>query len=88
MNAMERLVIENPGGTLAGPELEEILAGGRAWSLAQVSRDGPSRGPDPVGDRDTLAAVLISERGNVSRAARRLGLPRSTLRYRLRLLGL
>lgn len=88
MNVIERLVIENPGGALTGAELEEILACGRAWSLAQVSMGAPSQGPGPPGDRDRLAAALISERGNVSRAARRLGLPRSTLRYRLRQHGL
>jgi transcriptional regulator of acetoin/glycerol metabolism len=40
------------------------------------------------GERETIAAALLAERGNVTRAAQRLGLARSTLRYRMRQLGL
>ena len=38
--------------------------------------------------RDRLAAVLVSTGGNVARAARRLGVPRSTLRHQIRCHGL
>src|SRR6185436_20771767 len=48
----------------------------------------PSRSPvdETVAavERDQLLAALASEGGNVTRAAKRLGLTRNTLRYRLR----
>ncbi len=45
----------------------------------------PRRDPS---DEDSLRAVLIETGGNLSRASRRLGIPRGTLRYRVRQLGL
>ena len=51
-----------------------------------VSTSGTAHGDR--GERETIAATLLAEGGNVTRAARRLGLARSTLRYRMRQLGL
>ena len=42
--------------------------------------------PAPAPER--IAAVLRANAGNVARAARELGMPRTTLRHRLRRLGL
>jgi transcriptional regulator with GAF, ATPase, and Fis domain len=38
--------------------------------------------------RAAIAGVLAATGGNVARAARRLGIPRTTLSYRIRVLGL
>jgi len=45
-------------------------------------------GVAPTVDRERLLAVLEEVQGNLSRAAARLGMPRNTLRYRLKQLGL
>jgi two-component system nitrogen regulation response regulator NtrX len=39
-------------------------------------------------ERQQLAHVLMESRGNISRAATQLGIPRNTLRYRMAKLGL
>jgi transcriptional regulator of acetoin/glycerol metabolism len=43
------------------------------------------RTPDPAED---IVSVLRATGGNVARAARRLGLPRTTLRHRIRRYGI
>lgn len=64
---------------LEGPKLAQNEGGGRALDLGAL-RASPLLGADePV----ILESVLRATGGNVSRAARRLGLPRSTLRYRI-----
>ena len=51
------------------------------------SGSGGELGDGPL-ERDRIAGVLQLVGGNVARAARRLGMPRSTLRYRLGKYGL
>jgi DNA-binding NtrC family response regulator len=90
MNVLERLIVENGGGIVDESVLDDFfdqapiiripeLASQAApmtkrWLRTDVSR---SRAVD----REKIAAALLAEGGNVSRAARRLGAPRSTLRY-------
>ncbi|MEE2676992.1 MAG: sigma-54 dependent transcriptional regulator [Myxococcota bacterium] len=87
-NALERLVVRNPGGELdefaADALLEERLrkVPGTPRSAAHAV-DG-----DEVSGREAIADALDAAGGNVARVARRLGIPRSTLRYRIQKLGL
>jgi Nif-specific regulatory protein len=90
MNLLERLIVENEGDVVEESALDDFfdqapilrtaeLASQAApmterWLRTDVSR---SRAVD----REKIAAALLAEGGNVSRAARRLGAPRSTLRY-------
>jgi len=93
MNVLERLLIRNAGQRVELADLEGVFdfepwpfaesGGGVAMGLAD--RDGGAR-PAPAPEK--LAAVLRANTGNVARAARELGIPRSTLRHRLRRLGL
>lgn len=91
MNVLERLLIRAAGRGVELADLEGIFdsepwpdpAG--ALSFGFADRDAGVR-PAPTPER--IAAVLRSHGGNIARAARELGLPRSTLRHRLRRLGL
>lgn len=77
-NLLERVAVCWPG-----------RAFDRAVALGALRKPG-ARLPAPLAPRapcareaDRLARALAGSRGNVSRAARELGIPRSTLRYRL-----
>ena len=93
MNVLERLLIRGAGRRLGLADLEGIfdfepwpLPDPRSASvLGFADRDAGSR-PAPAPER--IAAVLRSNGGNIARAARELGIPRTTLRHRLRRLGL
>jgi DNA-binding NtrC family response regulator len=61
----------------AGVRIDAALVG---EALARTARRAASVRPD---EREAIAAELRATGGNVRRAARRLGLPRSTLRYRI-----
>ena len=93
MNVLERLLIRSAGRRVELADLEGVFDF-EPWPLAETrenlamglaDRDGGAR-PAPAPER--LAAVLRTSAGNVARAARELGIPRSTLRHRLRRLGL
>ncbi len=71
-NALERLVIRCSGERVRAEDLAAVLD-----VLPEPAR--PAAGPSP----DALASMLAECGGNVSRAARRLGLSRTTLRRRL-----
>jgi two-component system response regulator HydG len=86
MNLLERLLIEGEGGPLDEASLDgwpERGAETASWGAA-FAASAPSGAPE----REAIAAALRAEGGNVTRAARRLGLARSTLRYRMRQHGL
>jgi DNA-binding NtrC family response regulator len=93
MNVLERLLIRAGGRRVELADLEGIFdtepwplpAPADSLSLGFADRDAGVR-PAPAPER--IAAVLRSNGGNVARAARELGMPRSTLRNRLRRLGL
>ena len=64
-----------------------LAPGGPAYTLAPVRSAAPAPGA-PAGERDRIAGVLQETGGNVSRAARRLGIARSTLRWQVHRHGL
>ena len=86
-------------GACGGAALDESAVDGlldHSWLPAPFAVDTlrggtvgtPGTAHGDRGERETIAAALLAERGNVTRAAQRLGLARSTLRYRMRQLGL
>ena len=81
-NVLERACALVEGDVLRASDLESVAAG-RKPRAAGVLRDH-------VGDaeRDAIVAALDSCRGNQSRAARRLGISRRTLIYKLEKYGL
>jgi transcriptional regulator with GAF, ATPase, and Fis domain len=95
-NALERLAVCAADGIPASDLVEAILDD----ALDAAPEAQPAAGPDaalPADPRDPadlpdersrLAAVLVATGGNLSRAARRLGLARSTLRHAVRRHGL
>ncbi|UCE86076.1 MAG: sigma-54-dependent Fis family transcriptional regulator [Deltaproteobacteria bacterium] len=87
MNLAERLAVARPARPLDAPDLDGLLEEG--WPEGR-SREAPGVEPIPEAGapRHALAAVLLACGGNVSRAARRLQIPRSTLRYRIGRYGL
>jgi len=93
MNVLERLLIRGAGRRIELADLEGIFDfepwpmtdSGSALAMGLADRDAGLR-PAPAPER--IAAVLRANAGNVARAARELGMPRTTLRHRLRRLGL
>jgi DNA-binding NtrC family response regulator len=86
MNVLERLLVLHPGGLLDAGDLEKVLEPEIALHpdvLAECSERETGR---PESQR--IASVLESTGGNVSRAARRLELARSTLRHKIKKYGL
>ena len=93
MNVLERLLIRSAGRRVELADLEDVfdfepwpLAGpGGASALGFADRDA---GPRPAPAPERIAEALRANAGNVARAARELGIPRTTLRHRMRRLGL
>ncbi len=89
MNLLERLMVRGAGlewdaSVLAGA-FDRTLAPGDPNPPAMARSEGGGRAG---AERDRLRSILRETRGNVAEAARLLGMPRSTLRYRLRVRGL
>ncbi len=80
MNLLERLLVRRRGAPLDARALQEAQRPG-----ALPTRPTPRPAPD---DPEVIARTLAQTGGNVARAARRLGLPRSTLRHRIARHGL
>jgi two-component system response regulator HydG len=79
-NALERLIARAPGAaTVTGADVCEVLHPGLAPCGDRVC-DAPSAGAD-------IARALREARGNVTAAARSLGVPRTTLRRRIAGIG-
>jgi len=81
-NVLERCVAFGrgrpaPGAAADGVRIDAVLVD---EALARAARCAVPVRPD---ERQAIAAELQATGGNVRRAARRLGLPRSTLRYRI-----
>jgi len=93
MNVLERLLVRGAGRRVGLADLEGIFDfepwplpdAGSAPALGFADREAGRR-PAPAPER--IAAVLRANGGNVARAARELGVPRTTLRHQLRRLGL
>ncbi len=89
-NLVERLVLMTPGAVVDRADLPP-----EDDALAAAGRDGTGLLPGQTladardaFERHTVAKVLAETKGNVSRAAERLGLDRTTLHRRLRAWGL
>jgi transcriptional regulator with GAF, ATPase, and Fis domain len=90
-NLLERLVVHDDDGVLDAVDAESVLDA----SLGDLCADPPppppmrtAEAPESGDDRSRIAAALIAAGGNVARAARRLGLARTTLRHRVERYGL
>ena len=82
MNVLERLLVLRPGGLLDAADLEEVVE-----PEAALRQNAPAECSERYGERpesEIIASVLESTGGNVSRAARRLELARSTLRHKIK----
>jgi len=102
MNVLERLLVTTAGRPLEAEDLDGVLEGREAGLEGIAPRGGrevsaessipafPAQGREAEDEpeRRLVSAVLRDVGGNIARASRRLGIPRSTLRYRIRRLGL
>jgi len=82
LNLLERLLVRHAGATL-----DAGLLGGELEPEPEP-HEGGREGAADGGESARLAQALRSTGGNVARAARRLGLARSTLRHRIERFGL
>jgi len=100
VHVMERLVVLCPEAPLSARQAARVI-GEAPDFLAQPSRLDPGAavvlgavrgGAPPASAREvearSIAGALLASGGNLARAARRLGMPRSTLRYRVEVHGL
>lgn len=83
-NLVQRLVLLSPGATLVSPSASEA----ELSSGAPMVRAAPAITPLIEVEREHLRRALVATEGNLSQAARLLGLKRGTLRWRLRKAGL
>jgi DNA-binding NtrC family response regulator len=88
-NALERLAIRHPGRPVGAADVEAVLDEGLGIALppprrpeAALVHEGLPRA-GAADERQHLVAALRDAQGNVSLAARHLGVPRTTLRRRL-----
>ncbi|HJO24582.1 MAG: sigma-54 dependent transcriptional regulator [Myxococcota bacterium] len=93
-NVLERLVIQHHGGVLDEATVDQLLGASSRPAPGNGFLAQPAAGRELEANRDEedgreeLAAALDAAGGNVARVARRFGVPRSTLRYRIHKLGL
>ncbi len=90
-NLLERVVVHDDDGVLDAADAESALGS----SIGDLNADAALPPPLPIeaapesgDDRSRVAAALVAAGGNVARAARRLGLARTTLRHRVDRYGL
>ena len=83
LNVLERALVQETGSVLRAETVAHALE--RPDSPASTR---PPTGHRLEAERESTRGALISSGGNVARAARRLGIPRNTLRYRIERLGL
>jgi DNA-binding NtrC family response regulator len=82
MNVLERLLALHPSGLFDAADLETVVEPEVALRRKPLADRPESYGELPEPER--IASVLESTGGNVSRAARRLELSRSTLRHKIK----
>jgi transcriptional regulator with GAF, ATPase, and Fis domain len=93
LNVLERLLIRYPGRRIGVSEIDGVLDDDPSPLRAPAE---PARWPRTLAERvfetgdpsECIASALRENGGNVARAARQLGLPRSTLRHRIRRYGI
>jgi DNA-binding NtrC family response regulator len=87
-NIIERAVVLSASPVLRVESLPPEL---RCGSASKASSAGPAEPPDnrlEQAERDLLADALLKHSGNISAAARELGVTRDTIRYRIKKHGL
>jgi len=82
LNVLERLLVVHPGGLLDTADLEKVMEPELALGPSTLAECSPPNTSPP--ESEIIASVLESTGGNVSRAARRLELARSTLRHKIK----
>jgi len=83
MNLLERLLVQTRADEFRSEDLEGLL------DFAPRPREpAESDAEDPEDEAGMIRAALLDTGGNVTRAARRLGTARGTLRYKIRKYGL
>jgi DNA-binding NtrC family response regulator len=82
MNLLERLLVLHPGGLPGAVDLEAVADPETAPCPVALAERPERYRERPESER--IASVLESTGGNVSRAARRLELARSTLRHKIK----
>ena len=97
LNALERVAVAASGKLLRACDAEPLLEF-EADSPGTASREGADAGEDwnlcdllddlSIEERNEIIAALEASRGSIAAAARRLHLPRSTLRHRMKKYGL
>lgn len=85
-NVLERILVSGPLARLEPSLLDEALGATGPLLLRDAPHPVPAR--EGAAERRRIAAVLRETGGNVARAARRLDLPRTTLRRRIARYGL
>jgi DNA-binding NtrC family response regulator len=78
-NLLERLLIERRVTVLEAEDLDDALP------VASGGWPPPDEVADPEAEARRIARILVEVGGNVSRATRRLAMPRTTLRRRIEL---
>ena len=90
-NRLERMLILNRDEVIGESALDGFLGNGAArgsFTANIPAMDPPHSWTPNPDERDWLEAELRSAAGNISRVAKRLGIARSTLRYRMATYGL
>ena len=83
MNLLERLLVQTRADELQAGDLDGLL------EFAPRQREPAEPGTDDSDDEaGMIRAALVDTGGNVTRAARRMGIARGTLRYKIRKYGL
>jgi DNA-binding NtrC family response regulator len=83
MNLLERLLIRHHAGLLDEASIADLLDFPEPTTQSRDPIPEKLPAPGSEQERAVFEAELFSAGGNISRVARRLGIARSTLRYRL-----
>jgi two-component system, NtrC family, response regulator AtoC len=91
-NMIEQAVLLNTGSVIGAPQLTLSHLGSTSSSMLEPTDAAAKRAPSeltlPEMERQALVHALQLTDGNVTRAARELGISRDTLRYRIEKHGL
>ena len=87
-NVLERVTLLEDGALITVSMLDLPASGGGRAAGEPTRSSGLSLGDLRRREREELIEVLTQARGNITRAAARLGIPRNTLRYRMAKHGL
>ena len=86
-NVMEQAVLMSSGAVVESTDLDWLPASSVAPQQSPGQSDAETMNLEKI-ERDALLRALESSRGNVTQAARLLGISRDTLRYRIEKYGL